>query len=35
MGERYYEALREFESDVARNVTVNLWERHLKPLFGD
>ncbi len=35
MGERYYSALREFESDVARNVTENLWERHIKPLFID
>lgn len=33
MGERYYTALREFEPDVSRNVTENLWERHLKPLF--
>ena len=33
MGERYYGALREFEADVSRNVTGNLWERHLKPLF--
>ncbi len=33
MGERYYNALREFESDVARNVTENLWERHIRPLF--
>jgi hypothetical protein len=33
MGERYYDALREFESDVARNVTENLWERHVRPLF--
>jgi len=33
MGDRYYAALREFESDVARNVTENLWERHIKPLF--
>ncbi len=35
MGERYYGALREFEADVSRNVTENLWERHLKPLFID
>lgn len=35
MGERYYNALRECESDVARNVTENLWSRHLKPLFID
>jgi hypothetical protein len=33
MGDRYYDALKEFESDVARNVTENLWERHVKPLF--
>lgn len=33
MGERYYSALREFEADVSRNVTENLWERHIKPLF--
>jgi hypothetical protein len=33
MGDRYYDALREFESDVARNVTENLWERHIRPLF--
>jgi len=35
MGERYYGALKEFESDVARNVTENLWERHIKILFMD
>jgi hypothetical protein len=35
MGERYYAALREFETDVSRNVTQNLWERHVKPLFID
>jgi len=33
MGERYYNALKEFEPDVARNVTENLWERHIKILF--
>jgi len=33
IGERYYKALREFETDVARNVTENLWERHIRPLF--
>ncbi len=33
MGERYYDALEKFEADVSRNVTENLWERHLKPLF--
>ena len=35
MGDRYYSALKEFESDVARNVTENLWERHIKTLFMD
>jgi len=35
MGERYYAALREFESDVSRNVTENLWMRRIKPLFID
>lgn len=35
MGDRYYSALIEFESDVARNVTENLWERHIKTLFMD
>jgi len=33
MGERYYEALDRHEAAVSRNVTVNLWERHLVPLF--
>lgn len=33
MGDRYYDALKTFESDVSRNVTENLWERHIKPLF--
>lgn len=35
MGDRYYNALEEFQSDVARNVTENLWERHIKVLFMD
>ena len=35
MGDRYYEALKTYEEDVARNVTTNLWERHIKPLFLD
>jgi hypothetical protein len=35
MGERYYAALRQYESDVSRNVTENLWARHIKPLFMD
>jgi hypothetical protein len=32
-GEQYLEALRTHEAAVARNVTTNLFERHLKPLF--
>ena len=35
MGDRYYDALNKYESHVARNVTTNLWERHIKPLFLD
>jgi len=33
MGDRYYNALKDFEADVSRNVTENLWQRHIKPLF--
>ena len=35
MGARYLEALGECEASVARNVTENLYARHLKPLFLD
>jgi tagaturonate epimerase len=35
MGERYLEALETCKSSVSRNVTENLYERHLKPLFLD
>ena len=35
MGPRYHHALDAFESSVARNVTANLYERHLRPLFLD
>ena len=35
MGDRYYGALKTYEADVARNVTGNLWERHIKMLFLD
>ena len=35
MGARYYGALRKHEAVIAKNVTENLFERHLKPLlFG-
>ena len=33
MGERYLQALQAHESSVSKNVTENLYERHLKPLF--
>jgi hypothetical protein len=33
MGGRYFEALDRHKAAVSRNVTVNLWERHLVPLF--
>jgi tagaturonate epimerase len=33
MGGRYLDALKKHEDSVARNVTNNLYERHLKPLF--
>ena len=33
MGDRYLTALEENEEHVARNVTTNLFERHIKPIF--
>jgi hypothetical protein len=33
MGPRYLQALRACEVSVAKNVTANLYERHLKPIF--
>ena len=33
MGNRYLSALEECELAVSRNVTLNLYERHIKPLF--
>jgi hypothetical protein len=35
MGERYLKMLKACERSVAKNVTENLYERHLKPLFVD
>jgi tagaturonate epimerase len=34
MGNRYLDALEKHESSVAKNVTANLYERHMKPLFA-
>jgi hypothetical protein len=33
MGERYTNALKAYEATIAQNVTENLFERHLKPVF--
>ena len=33
MGARYLHALKDCEDSVSRNVTLNLYDRHLKPLF--
>ena len=33
MGDRYLKALEANEEVVARNVTTNLFDRHIKPLF--
>ena len=33
MGDRYLDALAEHRESVARNVTYNLYERHMRPLF--
>lgn len=33
MGDRYLNALKDNEEIVARNVTTNLFERHIKPIF--
>jgi pantoate kinase len=33
MGKRYLKALEQYKSSVAANVTENLYERHVKPLF--
>lgn len=33
LGERYLKLLKECETVIAKNVTENLYERHLKPLF--
>jgi hypothetical protein len=33
MGDRYLTMLRECEDSISRNVTMNLYDRHLKPLF--
>ena len=33
LGDRYLDALKEHEAVIAKNVTENLFERHMKPLF--
>ena len=33
MGARYLDALEKYEDIVAQNVTENIYERHIKPIF--
>jgi len=33
MGERYLGMLRQSEESISRNVTENIFDRHIKPLF--
>jgi tagaturonate epimerase len=33
MGHRYYDLLAEYHATIARNVTGNLYDRHIRPLF--
>ena len=33
MGDRYLGMLKTCESSISRNVTENLFERHIRPLF--
>jgi hypothetical protein len=35
LGDRYLELLEKYEPTIAKNVTGNLYDRHLKPLFVD
>lgn len=34
MTDRYTDALKQNEAIIAKNVTCNLWERHIQPIFG-
>ena len=34
MGSRYTDALKANEAIIARNVTTNLFDRHILPIFG-
>jgi hypothetical protein len=35
MGDKYLGMLKTCEASISRNVTENLFERHIKPLFLD
>ena len=35
MESRYTDALKQFEAVVAKNVTENIYDRHVKPVFVD
>jgi hypothetical protein len=34
MGDQYYKALRKFSDVISRNVTENIYERHIRRLFA-
>ena len=34
MGDRFLAAVKASETTVSRNVTENLWDRHIRPIFG-
>lgn len=34
MGQRYFDALARYKESVSKNVTYNIYERHIKPLFS-
>jgi hypothetical protein len=34
LGTRYTDALKEHREIIAKNVTLNLLDRHIRPLFG-
>jgi len=34
MGRRFTDALERFEEEIAKHVSANLFERHIRPVFG-
>jgi hypothetical protein len=35
MGRRYLDALEKYEETIAEQVTTNIFDRHIRPLFLD